>query len=246
MHSVLTPSTSFKPRVSMREPADVERAVHTSLVEVLALRQAECPVDSIYDAWESVLDHEDLTTKTTKFQPESNGSLTLRFASEGKRKVVMSKLLGDESDSSQDTNGIPAATEERSADDSRGEEIQDGAQDHVALDASWRDVSLTDPTIKFAVTKRASQLLGLRIHDPDIMKINDAAGLVELFTKKPKPKRLQEQLGKDDRLKGLLNLEMFDKRWTPHHKDIELGREKLIKQELIARGLAKSTPQRAY
>lgn len=243
---MLTASTSFKPRVSMREPADVERAVHISLVEIFALRQVGRPDDSIYDAWESVLDHEDLTTKITKFQPESDGSLTLRFASEGKRKVVMSKLLGDDSDNSQDTNGIPAATEELGADNSRGEEFQDGAQDHAALDDSWRDVSLADPAIKFAVMKRASQMLGLRLHDPDIMKINDAAGLIELFTKKPKPKRLQEQLGQDERLKGLLNLETFDKRWTPHHKDIELGREKLIKQELIARGLAKSTPQRAY
>lgn len=243
---MLTASTSFKSRVSMREPADVERAVHTSLVEIFALRQAGRPVDPIYDAWESVLDHDDLTPKSTSFQPENDGSLALRFGNERQRQSILTKLLKDHSISSENTKGIAAAVDELVANNSRGEEFQDGAQGHAALDDSWRDVSLTDPKIRFAVMKRASQMLGLRINDPDIMRINDAAGLVELFTKKPKPKRLQEQLGNDDRLKGLLNLEMFNKRWTPHHKDIELGREKLIKQELIARGLAKSTPQRAH
>ena len=230
----------------MREPADVERAVHTSLVEIFALRQAGRPVDPIYDAWESVLDHDDLTPKSTSFQPDIDGSLALKFGNERKRQSILTRLLKDDIIGSEDTKDIVAAVDELGANNSKGEELQDGAQDHAALDDSWRDVSLTDPTIKFAVMKRASQMLGLRINDPDIMKVNDAAGLIGLLTKKPKPKRLQDQLGNNDRLKGLLNLEMFNKRWTPHHKDIELGREKLIKQELIARGLAKSTPQRTY
>ena len=230
----------------MREPADVERAVHTSLVEIFALRQAGRPVDPIYNTWESVLDHDDLTPISTSFHPEIDGSLALRFGSEQKRQSILTRLLKDDTISSEDTKNTAAAMDELDAENRRGENDQEGAQDHAALDDSWKTVSLTDPAIKFTVLKRASQMLGLRINDPDIMKINDAGGLIELLTKKPKPKRLQEQLGQDDRLKGLLNLEMFGKRWTPHHKDIELGREKLIKQELISRGLAKSTPQHAH
>lgn len=230
----------------MRESADVERAVHTALVEIFALRQEGRPLDPIYNAWESVLDHEDLKTKAASFQPGSDGSLALRFANERKRKYIMGKLLKDDIVDSEDARSIAAAADELSEDNSREGNSQDGAQDHTALDDSWKDVSLADPAIKFAVMKRASQMLGLRILDPDIMKINDTGGLIQLFTKKPKPKRLQEEIGKDDRLKGLLNLEVFGKRWTSHHKDVELGREKLIKQELISRGLAKSTHHRAY
>ena len=121
-------------------------------------------------------------------------------------------LKAVETDSSQP--GENHILEEQSAPAKSFEELE---QEHGPLDKSWVGAPLTDPTIKFAIMKRASQILGLRIHDPDILKINDMPSLMQTLTKKPKPRKLKEEIGINDRLKGLMNLEIYDKRWTLHH-----------------------------
>lgn len=54
---------------------------------------------------------------------------------------------------------------------------------------------------------------------------------------KPKPKKLAEHLLKDKRLTSLPNVKIMDRRYTPIDKEKEIGRWKVIEEELTRRGL---------
>lgn len=84
--------------------------------------------------------------------------------------------------------------------------------------------------------KRVTQLTGRRIPDPDIAKIEDAKGLFFHLVRKPKPKKLVQTL-RTKQAVGLPNVELHGKRYTPIDKEKEIGRWKVIEQELKARGL---------
>ena len=53
----------------------------------------------------------------------------------------------------------------------------------------------------------------------------------------PKPKKLAEHLADNESLLDLPNVKIFAKRQKPSDKDEELGRKKVIENELRARGL---------
>ena len=109
-------------------------------------------------------------------------------------------------------------------------------------DRSWMDISFTDPLLKFAILKRTSQILGSRIPDPQVASINDIPTLLGVLSKKPKSKRLIKEIKDDLRLQGLKNLETLNTRWTAKRNDMELGRAKVINQELRKRGIPSSWP----
>lgn len=102
---------------------------------------------------------------------------------------------------------------------------------------SWRNVSLEDPAIKFAVLKRVMQLTGRRIPDPDISAITTPKSLLVHLIKKPKPKRIAEVLLNSNQVAELPNVQILDKRYGPIDREIEVGRWKVIKDELEKRGL---------
>lgn len=54
---------------------------------------------------------------------------------------------------------------------------------------------------------------------------------------KPKPKTIAELLLAEGKLTSLPNVKIFDKRQTPIHREIEVGRWKVIEEELTVRGL---------
>lgn len=118
------------------------------------------------------------------------------------------------------------------------EALAEAQQTWGPLDSSWRSVSLRDPSLKFAVLKRTSQLLGQRIPDPQISSVRTAANLVDIFCKKPKPKKLFRELQHDPKLEGLPNLHVFGGRWSIVQKNDEKGLSKMINQELARKGLA--------
>ena len=105
------------------------------------------------------------------------------------------------------------------------------------IDQSWRTVPLTNPELKFAILKRTTQLLGLRIPDPQIISIKDAASLLDVLLIKSKPKKLSEELFEGGRLDGLKNLQVFERRYSNSQRDEELGRMKVIEREFLRRGL---------
>ncbi|KAL9099822.1 MAG: hypothetical protein Q9163_004725, partial [Psora crenata] len=112
------------------------------------------------------------------------------------------------------------------------------------VDQSWRTIPLIDPDLKFAILKRTSQLLGLRVPDPQIASINDTTALLHVLLKKPKPKKLVEEIVEGGRLEGLKNVQVFGKKYTTIDREEELGRLKVIETELTKRGIPVKTRRR--
>ncbi|KAI5309248.1 hypothetical protein KEM55_003683 [Ascosphaera atra] len=54
---------------------------------------------------------------------------------------------------------------------------------------------------------------------------------------KPKPKKTADVLLADEELVSLPNVKILPKRYTPIDKEVEVGRWKIIEEELIARDL---------
>ena len=81
------------------------------------------------------------------------------------------------------------------------------------------------------------QLTGHRIPDPAIQDISSAKALVGHLVKKPKPRKLAQRLMDNEELLNLPNVKLRDRRWTPIHKEKEVGRWKVIEEELRKRDL---------
>ncbi|KAK4493697.1 hypothetical protein PRZ48_014882 [Zasmidium cellare] len=93
-----------------------------------------------------------------------------------------------------------------------------------------------NPTEKLAILKRAMQLTGKRIPDPAISNVRTLTDLYNALKIKEKPKKLAQD-PKLDQLKSMGNVQVHATRRTPVHKDKELGRWKLIEDELKIRNL---------
>lgn len=85
--------------------------------------------------------------------------------------------------------------------------------------------------------KRVMQLTGKRIPDPVISQIIDVESLRKHLITPPKPKKLAQELLQSEMLITLPNVTIFDRRITPIDKERRVGRWKVIKKELQAKGL---------
>lgn len=83
------------------------------------------------------------------------------------------------------------------------------------------------------------QLTGIRIPDPKIQQTHTADDLVRHLMVPAKPPKLAAVLKEkaDDGLSALPNVHLHDRRWRPMDREKEIGREKLIREELTRRNL---------
>ena len=81
------------------------------------------------------------------------------------------------------------------------------------------------------------QLTGKRIPDPDIAAITTPKSVLVHLVKKPKPKKIAEALLNSNIVADLPNVQILDKRFGLMDREIEVGRWKVIKEELEKRGL---------
>ncbi len=81
------------------------------------------------------------------------------------------------------------------------------------------------------------QLTGIHIPDVKIQAITTIQSLLQALVKPPKPKKLVDALAADDRLAGLQNVKLFDRRITPIDREKTVGRWKVIERELERREL---------
>ena len=81
------------------------------------------------------------------------------------------------------------------------------------------------------------QLTGRRIPDPDISAITTPKSLLVHLVKKPKPKKIAEALLNSNPVADLPNVQILERRYGPIDREIEVGRWKVIKEELEKRGL---------
>lgn len=105
-------------------------------------------------------------------------------------------------------------------------------------DPAWKKVSLQDPRVKFAVTKRILQLTGQLIPDYKLADITDAGALLAALVRAPKPATFSDEIqAKKQSLINLPNVSFAPKRVTRGDKDKALGRYKLIEEEFAKRDL---------
>ena len=89
------------------------------------------------------------------------------------------------------------------------------------------------------VLKRVMQLTGTRIPDPNIGSITNSRILLTHLVKKPRPKQLADNLISKE-LAELPNVQISKRRYGLIDKEKEIGRWKVIKQELEKLGLQPS------
>ncbi|POS76354.1 hypothetical protein DHEL01_v205250 [Diaporthe helianthi] len=104
-----------------------------------------------------------------------------------------------------------------------------------SLDQGWKNISLHDVQLKFAVTKRILQLTGHAIPDSKLLSIHTAGQLVALLVKPEPPAKLADVLEQQGDLTSLPNVRVHATRRTPVHKHQEVGRWKVIVEELEKR-----------
>lgn len=85
------------------------------------------------------------------------------------------------------------------------------------------------------VTKRILQLTGHQIHDSKLPSIHTAGHLVALLVKPELPTKLAEAIEQQGELAKLPNVQVHATRRTPVHKHQEVGRWKVIVEELEKR-----------
>lgn len=81
------------------------------------------------------------------------------------------------------------------------------------------------------------QLTGHRIPDPTISKATTLRDLYETMKTKEPPKKLAQAPELKELKATTPNVAVYKSRRTPIHKEIEVGRWKVISDELIARDL---------
>ena len=121
--------------------------------------------------------------------------------------------------------------------------------------STWMALPLQDPMIRFAVchpsnlsntmisnvvlqiSKRTMQLTGHRIPDFTMSKVNTLSDLHSAFKAKEKPKKLSQTPQLQKLKVEIPNVTVHATRRTPIHKEKEVGRWKVIEDELRLRDL---------
>lgn len=101
----------------------------------------------------------------------------------------------------------------------------------------WLRTSLAAPAVKLAILKRVTQLTGHRLPDPVMTSATSMSDLYLAFKIKPQPKKLADERRMHKLNLDVPNITVHPVRQTPIHKDREVGRWKVIEQELINKGL---------
>ncbi|KAH9886602.1 ribosomal subunit 39S-domain-containing protein [Xylariomycetidae sp. FL2044] len=108
----------------------------------------------------------------------------------------------------------------------------------VNWDQSWKKISLSDPRVKFAVTKRVFQLTGHLVPDHQLSSLANVHSLLRVVQKPPKPVTLTEEIQKHRQdIVTMPNVSVHAKRLTRGDREKAVGRFKLIEEEFRKRDL---------
>ncbi|KAK1675438.1 ribosomal subunit 39S-domain-containing protein [Colletotrichum godetiae] len=203
------------------EDADVCAAlVRQAVVEALAVAGSAEVQGRLTDAWARG-DGEGFSRATALgLKIGEDGSVSLESDAAAIEGVVAPLLEAQEAGVSE---GVVEAAEAKALVEAWGE--------------AWKSISLEDARFKFAVHKRVFQLTGHRVHDAKLAQINTVGDLIATIVTPPKPTKVAEAIAQQGELLDLPNVRVRDTRVTPIDKEIEVGRWKVIKQELKKRGL---------
>ncbi|KAF2725064.1 hypothetical protein K431DRAFT_291241 [Polychaeton citri CBS 116435] len=118
-----------------------------------------------------------------------------------------------------------------------GEDAQIPQVKSQSSSQNWLDFNITDPLVEFAITKRIYQLTGRRVSDPILGGATSLRRLKSVYVTRSATKKLAQTRQMKKLHKANPNIRVYATRRSPILKDREVGRWKLMKEELISRGL---------
>ncbi|MCJ1355689.1 MAG: hypothetical protein MMC33_005681 [Icmadophila ericetorum] len=227
---------------------EVAKAIRRALIEIYTLKEEGRPfIDAAYALDDKIIPN----FGRVSFSISEDGSVSISFPDEETHRAVLQSVV--KSEPVEEVLEVPeeaAQVEAPHAESTTTEDLELASASKLdeptvqisevsepVADDSWISVSFTDPALKFAIFKRVMQLTGRRISDPEISKIDTAKDLLLHLTKKPKPKKLAEQLLKKEDLLAIPSVKIRERRFTPIDREKEVGRWKVIEKELEKRGL---------
>ncbi|KAI3321004.1 ribosomal subunit 39S-domain-containing protein [Xylariaceae sp. AK1471] len=216
--------TSFRPKQKVTDPALIEAAVRRAVIEALALREVGRD-DDLVGVWPTTASKADIEGLLSwNVKSVESGEVSLG----GDASTVAEGLQWkDEESDEHEHSALPEAlTPEEAAALSK------------TWDPSWKTISIADPRIRFAVTKRIFQLTGQLIPDHQLPSITTVQTLLHTLKKPPKPATLTQEIQKrQQELLELPNVTIATKRVTKGDKEKALGRFKLMQEEFKKRDL---------
>ncbi|KUI69230.1 hypothetical protein VM1G_05355 [Cytospora mali] len=213
----------FTPTHRVQDPALLELSVRRAVVEALAIFQEK--------------DNELLTGLWERGEKEDAVrvlGLGLEVAENG-----YAKLVGDVASVVQSLRWDPEAPDSvASVDEEVGKQRfspEEAAEIVKTWDNTWKNISLRNMKLKFAITKRILQLTGRTIPDAKLHTMNITGHLVSHLVRPPPPTKVAEAIEQLGELPSLPNVQVHATRRTPIHKHQEVGRWKVIVEELEKR-----------
>ncbi|KAI0412766.1 ribosomal subunit 39S-domain-containing protein [Xylaria grammica] len=214
---------SFRPREKVVASSLIEAAVRRAVIEAFSLRQIGRE-DDLVGVWPTTVSNADLQHLLAwDVKCAEDGAVTLG----GDATTVADGLTWKDDQDSGDDAAVPEALT-----------ADEAAALRETWDQSWKDISLSDPRIRFAVTKRVFQLTGQLVPDHQLSSITTVKTLLHALKKPPKPATFTEEVQKrHPELLELPNVTFTPRRVTRGDKEIALGRFQLMQDELKKRGL---------
>ncbi|PGH13649.1 hypothetical protein AJ79_03497 [Helicocarpus griseus UAMH5409] len=220
--------------------------LHQAMVELMAFEKLGKPLNHVCRRLDSNYDILPIIRQATIEPSADLSSATLKFPTEEASETV-NAFIEDLFSEPEHTVGESAEETDFPAEESAESEefsepvAAENAETAVTVSANtdFLKIPFKQQKFKFQYLKRVSQLSGHRIPDPEFAAINKPSRLISILTNVSKPKvtKLAEVLLKDERLTSLPNVKIMDRRYTPIDKEKEVGRWKLIEEELTARAL---------
>ncbi|KAI9715162.1 MAG: hypothetical protein M1812_006141 [Candelaria pacifica] len=241
------PFRGFLHNTKMTDRYELIAALHRAVTEVLLLHDEERPYSY---ATEAAFD--DLpTSQTAKVQIRKGLDLNnqgyqnfiLDFPKgEGLSETMLQSMLPEELLDREVNVEMKAPTEDaENYNIERAAPTDTSSEERPEINMGnpeWLKVSLEGQDgMKFAVVKRVMQLTGAHIPDVKIQGVTTVQSLLNALIKPPKPRKLVDALIANNRLAGLPNVKVFDRRVTPIDREKTVGRWKVIERELERREL---------
>ena len=226
--------TGFTPQQHVTDNTAMERMLHRAMVEVFTVQQAGKPLSMV----SQLSPHDEQLTDYVQIAPSSTG-IQLEYTGEATSEKVLQSL------SAVEQAEVPTLS-------APGFEFND--QVIASWRPEWLQVSLSNPEVKFAVSKvhcavieihlidcqvlkRVFQLTGKRLSDSKLRSFSTADSLRTLLITPPKPTKVIDALAQKEELLSLPNVAVYAKRISIVDKENSVGRWKVIEQELKARSL---------
>ncbi|KAJ4393539.1 hypothetical protein N0V93_002751 [Gnomoniopsis smithogilvyi] len=202
----------FAPEARITDPAQLELCVRRAIVEALAVQSAGV-AGLLVESWRADGGWERVLGLGVKVDAEGQATL------EGDVRGVVEGLVGD-----------VGAREEILPVEQAREMVR-------VTNTDWKLISLKDAKLKFAVMKRVFQLTGHAIPDAKLLNVRTMGALLATVVKPEPARKVYEAVQQRGELTKLPNVSMYPKRRTPVDVAKDLGRWKIVEQELQKRGL---------